>query len=433
MIYVIAITGIVSLLIGVMMMQYLMHTYSIRSSIRKTQDFYTAEAGIKKGFYYLTNDMEKGIEWRTGNYFNDEPLIEKVFYGLDHEVELSVLDDCGYLRIKSQTVNRPGKRIEVVAAGILPANLKNNLLVVAKKPLVLNAGARIEGMIKLNYEPIFRGGGIDGILETNSTLSVTPVLNKTFANAIQYFKYLLSTPIFFSAELYAPQVFSPDNTINSSRLFVNDAVLIENNNFDSLWFAGDNIIIASTADVQISGSTAMSNITVLAIGTVKLLDNANIKSSKVYSESSIEIADQAQFSGVLIAPEVRIIEKTKISEPTAIYSGPPFSHGAIVFDNELPSFCNAINLCTDKDSKIEISEQSQIEGFIYSRALVTHHGEIRGFLFCNGFYEKPITQDTMNTNIISGIIKPTESTKDMLIPIIFQKIEDFSVLEWQEF
>ena len=190
MIYVIAITGIVSLLIGLMMTQYLMHTYSIRSSIQKTQNFYTAEAGFKKALYYLTSDPEKGMEWRTGDCFEDEPIIEKIFFGCDDEVQISVTDNCGCLKIISQTKKTPGKKIEATVAGLLPDKLKTNLFVVAKKPLILNGGAWLEGVIKVNHEPIFQGGGIDGILETNSTLSLTPVLSKTFVNSIHYFRYL---------------------------------------------------------------------------------------------------------------------------------------------------------------------------------------------------------------------------------------------------
>ena len=433
MIYVIAVTGIVSLIIGIMITQYLMHTYSIRSSIQEVQDFYTAEAGIKKALYYLTSDPEKGFEWRTGDCFEDEPIIEKVFYDLNDEVNISVLDDCGYLKIISRTKKTPGKRIEILVSGVIPSNLENNLFVVAQKPLVLDSGSWIKGLIKLNREPVFQGGSIDGILEINNTLSLTPFLTKTFVNSIHYFRYLLSTPGFFTSELFAPQVFSPEYPLKAKKLFVNDAVLVENTNYDSLWHAGDNLIIASTADVQLSGLTEMSDITILAIGTVKFLDKVRIKSSRIYSETGIVVAEEAEFTGVFIAPEIKIIEKAKLSEPSILYCGSPFKRGTVIFDSELPCFCSVINLCTDEGSSIEISERSKLEGFVYSRAPVTHRGEISGFVYCNGFFEDPITQDTTNTNIISGIIKPPDSVKAFLIPMVFPDIDDFSILNWQEF
>lgn len=433
MIYVIAITGIISLTIGIMITQYVMHVHSIRSSIQKTQSFYTAEAGIKKALYYLTEDPEKGFEWRTGDHFNDEPITEKVFYNRNDEVEISVLDDCGYLRIKSRTKNKPGKLIETLIAGLVPNSMKNNLYVVSTKPLILNSGSWIKGTVKLNREPVFHGGSIDAILETNSSLSLTPVLNKTFVNSIHYFRYLLSTPGIFNAELYAPQVFSPENPFKTRTLFVNDAVLIENRNYDSLWYAGNNLTIASTADVQISGLTSMSNITIIAIGSVKILDNARVKSSRIYSETGIELREEAEFTGVLIAPEIKIAEKARLYESTILYCGSPLKRGKMIFRNELPCFCNIINLCTGKDSHVEISRCAKIEGFVYSRAPITHLGEISGFVFCNGFFEDPITQDTTNKNIVSGIIKPPDSLRSFLIPVVFQEIEDFKILKWQEF
>lgn len=433
MIFVIVITGIVSLIIGIMMTQYITHTHSIKSSVQKIQSYYTAEAGIKKAFHYLKEDKEKGIVWRTGDLIQDVPIKEKVFYNRDDEVEISVIDDCGYLRIKSQIKGNPRKLIEMLAAGVVPDNLRNNLYLVSSKPLILNSGSQLNGLIKLNHEPIFHGGGIDGLLETNNSLSLPPFLKKTFTNSINYFRYLLSTPDLFTAELFAPQIFSPANPLPVRKFFVNDAVLIENRNYDSLWHAGNNLIIASTADVQISGYTKMNNALIIAIGSVKILDKSEVKSSKIYSETSIELREEAEFSGILIAPEIKIAEKARVFSPAIIYCGAPFKHGKMIFNNELPVYCNIVNLCSDKNSLIEISECAKIEGFIYSYAEITLRGEISGFVYSRGFREKPVTQDTTNTNIISGIIKPADSLNAFFIPVVFQDIKDFKIIQWQEF
>ncbi len=433
MIYVIAVSGIVALMVGIMITQYIVHTHSIRSSIRKVQDYYTADAGMKKAFYYLRNDADKGIEWRTGDLFQDEPIKEKVFYGRDDEVEISVVDDCGYLRIRSQTIRKPGKLIEILVSGVVPDNLKNNLYVASSKPLILNTGSQLEGTIKLNHEPQFHGGRIDGLLETNNALSLPPLLTKTFTNSVNYFRYLLSTPDLFAAELFSPQVLSPENPIPARKVFVNDAVLIENREYDSLWRAGNNVIIASTADVQISGATKMTDVTIIAIGSVKILDKAVVKSSKIYSESSIELREEAEFSGVLLAPEIEIAEMARTFDPTLIYCGPPFKHGKMIFSSELPTHCNVLNLCSSTKSLIAVSERAKIDGFMYSLAPITHRGEIGGFVYCRGFHEKPITEDTTNTNIVSGIIRPADTLKTFFIPSVFQDIRDFKIIKWQEF
>jgi hypothetical protein len=432
-IYVIVISGIVSLIIGVMMTRYILHRQSIMSSFEKIRMFYTAEAGIKKAYYYLQEDETKGFTWRTGNLIEDEPLSEHVFYQREDEVMLSVVDDCGFLRIKSRAKGKFPKTISVLVASTIPEDMRDNLHVSSPKPLILNAGSQLKGTVKLNHEPLFHGGGIDGVLETNPSLPFPGIINTSFVNSIHYFRYLLSTPHYLNTELFSAQVFSPENPLPGREIFVNDAVLIENRDTDSVWQIRSDIIIVSTAEVQISGFTEMRNATIIAIGPVRILDNAELRLSRIYSETSIELRQDTRFSGVLIAPEIHIAERAQILNPSTVYCGSPLKQGRMMFYSELPVYCTVINLCSDKNSMIEIADHAKINGFIYSQAPITHKGEISGFVYCKGFHDEPVTQDTLNTNIISGIIKPIESVESMSLPVIFQTVEAFKTIQWQEF
>lgn len=94
-------------------------------------------------------------------------------------------------------------------------------------------------------------------------------------------------------------------------------------------------------------------------------------------------------------------------------------------------YCSIINLCTGGKSKIEINENAEIEGIIYSEAPVTLKGKLNGFLSCNGFYED--TGDTTNTNIISGIINPPINPELLSVPLIFPDINEFKIIKWQEY
>lgn len=429
LIYVLAITCIVSLLIGIMMSRYMLQQRSIRSSIQKIQNFYTAESGVRKAFYYLRK--EKGISWRTGTLVAHKPIKDTVFWQRGDEVELSVLDDCGYIRIKSQVKQKPSKSIEVIAAGILPEALKYTLHVVSENPLILKQGSKIKGRVRLNHEPIFRGGSIDAILETNPSLKLPSALTTPFSNSIGYFRYLLSSPKSFETELFSPQVFSPERPLPGKKVFVNDVVLIENRSRDSRWHAGNHLTIVSTAEVQISGASMMNDVTIIAIGPIKILDNAHVKASKLYSETAIEVREEAIFSGVLIAPEISVAEKANISNPTTLYCGPPFNNGRINLASDSVVYGNVINLCTGKKSKIVINHNAEIEGFVYSLAPVTLQGTLNGFLFCNGFDES--TADTTNTNILSGVIKPPADPELLSVPLLFSEIKEFRIIKWQEF
>jgi hypothetical protein len=433
MITVIAITGLMTLLISLMMIQHFMRRSAIKSAIHNVQNFYTAESGIKKAFYYLTKDETKGIQWRTGDLFSDSPLEENIFYNRNDRVEISVIDDCGCLRITSRVKANPPKLVEIVAAGEVPDNLKCNLQLVASKPLILASGSHVSGRVRVNQELIFQGGSIDAVIENSSSLSMPSVLTKPFGNAIQYFRHLLSDPGSFGCELFSPQIFSMQRPFLSQGIFVNDMVLIENRSTDSTWHVADGLTIASTGEVQISGKTRMNHATIVAIGPVKVMDQSEIKTSKIYSETSVELRDQASFSGVLIAPEIRISDKARLLYSTLLYSGSPFKDGRMSMDSEAPIYCTIFNLSGGKNSLLEISLRTKVTGFIYARAPITLRGEVEGCVLCQGFHENPVTPDTTNTNIISGTIRPAQSAVSLFLPVVFSEINDFRILEWVEY
>jgi hypothetical protein len=432
MLIVIAITGIVALLIGLMMTQYLMRRSAIRAAIQNVQSFYTAESGIKAAFYYLTKDETKGIQWRTGSLFDDDPMAVDIFQDLADKVVLSVVDDCGYLRISSRVKTSPGKTIKVICAAKVPDNMNNNLYLVASKPLILATGSHITGRIKVNQEPVMHGGSIDGILETSASLSMPPTLAKSFGTSIRHYRVLLSAPDSFETELFSPQVFTTQRTFSAKKIFVNDMVLVENRDINEVWQIPSGVTIASTAQVQISGTTKISDATIMAIGPVKIMDQATLNSVRVYSETSIELKEQSSFSGILIAPEIRISERAETMNSTLLYCGAPLKHGRIILETEVPAYCTIFNLCGGEESQLLVGVNTRINGFIYSLAPITLRGEINGYVYCQGFREDPITQDTTNTNIISGVIRPLQSAVPVILPVVFQEISDFRILEWKE-
>lgn len=429
LILVIAVCAIVTLITGLMYSRYLIERHSLKNTIRSIQDGYSAEAGIKKAFYYLKADPEKGINWRTGNLWADTLIKDRVFGSINDEVSLSIIDDAGYLRIKSQCRNRT---IEIQAAGILPDSLKTTLTLVSSKPLIINAGSRIAGSVRFNLEPRFQGGSMEGAVETNLGISLPAMNFKSFFDAIKYNRYLLATPQVFEKELYSPQNFSPANPLPFKKIFVNDAVLMDNNSIDSIWPAGTGLVITSTAEIQVSGRTYLSDANLLAIGPVKILDQTRLNEVRIYSETSIEIADEAVVSGILIAPEIKICGKAVIDNPGIIYTGPPFKTGIISIQDQAYVHACIIDNGNGKGFKIETGPDVKVEGLIYSLAPITHQGEFTGYIFCRTFFEPATGSDTVNTNILTGRILNPESNNDFPVPIIFSQIKNYIPIKWQE-
>jgi len=429
LILVIAVCAIVSLLTGIMYSRYLIERHSLKNLVRSIQNGYTAEAGIKKAFYYLKADPKKGINWRTGNLWADTLLKDRIFSSINDEVSLSVIDDAGYLRIKSQCRN---KSVEIQAAGILPDSLKTTLTLISSKPLIINAGSRITGNVRFNLEPQFRGGSMEGTVETNSGITLPAANFNSFFEAIKFDRYLLATPQVFEKELVSPQRFSPVNPLPAKKIFVNDAVLMDNNSSDSIWMVGSGLVIASTAEIQVSGRTYLSEANLLAIGPVKILDQTRLNEGRVYSETSIEIADEAVVSGLLIAPEIKICGHAVIDNPGIVYTGPPFKTGIVsIQDQTLVQAC-IIDAGDGKSFKVETGPNVKIEGLIYSLAAITHHGKFTGYMYCRTFYEPVTGSDTANTNILSGRILNADNVNYFPVPVIFSQIRDYIPIKWRE-
>lgn len=435
LLYVIAVSGIIALLIGFMMTQYILRTRAIDAAVRMTQSFYTSEAGIKMAFYYLslTGATDKGITWRTGSIMADEPLRIKVFDTRDDEVLLSVMDDCGFLKIRSQTAGSVPHIIELRVAGILPEKLKSNLMLRSDKPLILTSGGRLMGTVTVNQTPLFQGGSIEGVLETNDALQLPQLNNNGFVLWVNYCRQLLATPTLMTTELFSPQVFTPESPPPSKALYVNDAVLIESDHSDDEWSVGNDMLIVATAEVQISGNANMSNAAITAIGPVRILDDVNLRNSRVYSETSIEIRGNAVFSGVIIAPHIMVGEQAQIINPSVLYTGKPFANGNMHIMNDTPLECTVINLTHGEKSKVKIEERAKITGLLYSHAPVTLRGEIAGYVYCHGFLDEEHARDTTNTNILAGTIRPPDTLMPFLIPVVLTDIQDFSIIEWKEF
>jgi len=430
LVLVIAVTFLVSLLIGLMMTQYILKRRQIQTVRQKIQAFYTTEAGLKKALYYLRHAEIKGSSWRTGDFFQDSPIREKVFYDRDDEAEISVLDDFAFLRIRSRAVGQIDQPLQVLIAGVMPEAMKSNLLLVSAQPLILYAGSQLNGLIKLNHEPIYQGGAVNGILETGTTLTLPDILDKPFSSSAEYMKYLLGHPQYFEVELHSPRVFSPQNPLPANRVFVNDAVLLENRDPDLSWRPKNNLTLASTAEIQISGWTIIANAKIAAIGPVRFLDNSKVISSYVYSETGIEITGSANISGMLIAPEIKISKEARCLNPTIIYCGPPFKAGRITLNNDSLNQCCIVNLNAGKNSRTEIIRPAKLEGLVYSRAPITLSGEVTGYVFGQTFYEANLLPDTTKTNILTGIIKQADTSDVLTIPVIFEGIRDFRIIQW---
>ena len=432
MLYVILVIGLIALIASIMMTQYLSRLQSIKRTVLTLQSRYNAEAGIKKVLYLMFNDVNYSPLWRTGDLIEDCPVKVGLYHDQADSNLISVVDQCGYIKIKSSTLSGQRKTVEAVFAGCLAENQQVNLYCASTIPLTLSAGSQAKGLIKLKQSPVFQGGSLEGILETNEGLNPMPINTTGLSTAIRYFKYLISSPIIFNTELHSPQVFTPENRIPGTKVFINDAVLIENRNQDSVWHVGIGITLVSTAEIQVSGNTLMSNALLTGVGSIRLLDQAVLDNSMIYSEESIELGDSSVFSGVLIAPQIKISDHARLKDHALVYCGAPFENGCFYVAGTETLSANMINNCAGKKSIIDIGTFSLVQGMVYSQTVISLRGVIQGYVFARNFCERFEPEDTTSRNILCGRIMPLEHA-DIPIPIVFSDIKRLKMRSWQEY
>jgi hypothetical protein len=377
----------------------------------RTQARYLAISGLAKAKYHIV----KNDSVFNPNSQEPQKIEEKLFLeGGDCVMEAG--REAGYYKITS-TGRYKGASQKVTAYYGLNADsaCPYALLVNDSRGVILEPGSAVKGDIASPQAPQDRDGGWRG--NHLQGLSLPQVNAQSFENYIAYCQSLLANPHRAGVELFSPQNFGPGSVLpDKGIIFVNDNVLIYNGHSDSTFkLAGPKVII-STADIQVSGWVKLENVTLIAAGKVSILDNALAGHCALFSYQSVDVRDDASFSGLVFSlMDVNVGGNASVKPGSVIYaSGQP--GGKINISDNARVRAAVISAGADTTCCIHITGEASVEGLVFSLNRVEVEGVVLGTVMAGRLY-KPFSDP--ENNKLSGTIDRKGLKPAQAVPLLF--------------
>lgn len=407
------------------------------------QGAYTAEAGITKALWYLAGNGGKNVGWRTQGGVEDNPVEESPFLNRNDKCEISVADRGGYLLIVTQGKSgKASKRIEASLGVEIPQNFNLALYVWSSDSLILTPGSAVRGGVLSGGPVKYSGGSVEG----NVRQGALPTFQSlAFDRTITRFHEILSNPYKATKELFSPQVFDGSGKAEfpSGRgvFFVNDAVLFQGGTLDSpLVFEGRGTLV-STAEIQISGDVALSGLTLISSGPIKVLERAKLTDCLLYSETSVTIQEDAAFQGQIVSlQDISVTDKAVVRYPSVLYSSGVLqgktAKGTISISGD--AVVNGVVISHSQTSLpenevgMDLDERAIVNGLVYAMNRARIRGRVNGIAMARTLWEEPYYPDTLNHNLLKGTVDRTQLPPDIALPQGFSDKPIFKILAWKE-
>jgi len=412
----------------------------------RLQALYTAEAGLAKALWYLKGNGGKNSSWRTGveGEPGEGPQKEELFTRKKEICQLEIRDKGGFLQVTSTGKSGKSQRAVSVILGVAPTADFNYALVVASPiQAVIGRGTKIKGDVKVKVLP-----RVEGTLEKDPI--VDPALNlpsfdpAAMKRTITHFRDILTNPHKADQELFSTQVFDEDNKPDFSKgpvIYVNDSVLFEGGSIDSpLVFAGPGTIV-STADIQLSGYVRITgDLTLIAQGSIKLFDGAEVRDCTLYSDLNVELRDESMVTGQILSRySITVADRAKVFSPSFLYSMSGFikgqPRGKISILNS--AIVNGVIISSErggiKEPLVFVDEDATVNGIIYAQNRSRIRGTINGCVITQFLSEESPPPDTTLKNEIRGAkIDRRKMPEDLALPLGFLKSAQFKLISWRK-
>jgi hypothetical protein len=441
------ITFVLALVIFALVASWLSITSTRMSKANLVRDryqvAYTAEAGISKALWYLAGNGDKNAGWRTCEGTEDSPFDETPFQARSDQCEISVADQGGYLLVSSQGKSgKTNKRIEACLGVEIPENFDLALYVGTSNSLILTSGSAVRGGILSGGPVKYSGGNIEGTVRKGALPAFQSL---AFDRTITQFHDILTNPYKATKEYFSPQVFDGSGKAEfpSGRgvFFVNDAILFQGGTLDSpLVFEGRGTLV-STAEIQISGNVALSGLTLITSGPIKVMERAKLTDCLLYSETSVTLQEEASFQGQIVSlQDISVTDKAVVRYPSVLYSSGVLqgktAKGTISISGD--AVVNGVVISHSQSSLpenevgMDLDERAVVNGLVYAMNRARIRGRVNGIAMARILWEEPYYPDTLNHNLLKGTVDRTQLPPDFALPQGFSDKPVFKILAWKE-
>ncbi|GAH56182.1 unnamed protein product, partial [marine sediment metagenome] len=260
----------------------------------KMQAFYNAESGLAKAVWYLSGNVTinfnvelSGIRTKTDTLFDDARSTTNI-----------TIEERGFFtEIVSE--GKEGRYTETVKSriGCSSQEMFSNACNVLS-PSVLHIKGSVEGNVET------RGtvdGNINGEIIQNPSLLFPAIGYNSVSGRMAQYRNLIENPAQADTEVFGPLVIDDETDLPRKRfIYVNDVVLIENNDYSNPLTIEGNSVIVSPDEIQISGNVRLNGIDFITYGKILITDDCIVSDAVLYSENEIEIRENAQFEGTIL-------------------------------------------------------------------------------------------------------------------------------------
>jgi predicted acyltransferase (DUF342 family) len=271
-----------------------------------------------------------------------------------------------------------------------------------------------------------------------------PFSSLSFDRVITRLHDLLSNPYKASKELFSRQVFEEDKPLGiptNGVLFVNDIVLFQGGGLGSNpVFKGPGTIV-STAEIQVSGDVSLESMILIASGPIKVMDRAKLTDCILYSETAVSLSGDANFQGQIISPQdITLGDRVVARYPSVLYSSGvqigKLYKGKITIQDEATVNGTVIShsqgSIAGNDIILELDERATVNGVVYAMNRASIRGRVNGVLIAGTLYEDPVYPDTLNHNILKGVINRALLPQGFLLPLGFSIKPNLQVMVWKD-
>ncbi len=394
----------------------------------KMQAFYNAESGLAKAMWYLSGNIDvnftmdvSGIRTKTDTLFDDARSTANI-----------TIEERGFFtEIVSE--GKEGRYTETVKLriGCSSQEMFSNACNVLSPGLL-----HIRGSVEGNVET--RGtvdGNIKGEVIQNPSFIFPAINYHIVSDRMARYRALIENPAQADTEIFGPLVIDDERDLPHKRfIYVNDVVLIQNNDYSNPLTIDGNSIIVSPDEIQISGNVRLNGIDFITYGKILVADDCIVRDAVLYSENEIEIRENAQFEGTILTKgSIKACENVNISNNSVLISNT--DKFEIRLDdraniNGTIILCPKVGLGKTVTSHVVVDEDVRIKGLIYSTSCVRLKGTVIGTVYTPTFIGEPIFPDTLNMNVLEGEIT-TIQEQEIILPLIFTGLPQ-KVFSWEK-
>jgi len=379
------------------------------------QAFYNAESGLAKALWYLAGNGDVNFEVKNGVRARTDTL----FGNAGSTANITVKERGFFTEIVSE--GKEGRFTETVKArigcssqGIL-ANTCNIL-----SPGILHIRGSVEGNLETRGSV---DGNVKGEVIQNPSLSFPIISYSVISSGMAQYRSFIENPAQADTELFGPLVVDDNEDIPLKNIiYVNDVVLIENDDYSHPLTIEGSFTIVSPDEIQISGNVRLSGMDFVTYGRILITGDCIVKDAVLYSESEVELRRDAKFAGTILTKGgIKVCENVSILQNSVLLSNTDRSQIELddrSYINGTIVLCPKVGLGKTVTSQIVVGQNVKVKGLLYSTTGVRLKGTVTGTIFTPTFIGEPMYPDTLNLNVLEGDVAVLNE-KDFILPQIF--------------